>query len=169
MSTELDVDITTAMELVDDTRDAVDDGARQVVEQLTVLAEGAMKAEAPEGGGRETHMRDTITTTFEDGGMTGRVRPTKTTASGIPLVDIVTGDPGPWAAPPPLAPLADWTDAKFGDPEAAFGLQQKIFQDGIDAFPNPFVSRSINRWTGDVEDVAGDEVASALSRAGVMR
>lgn len=166
---ELDVDVDAAIDSLAEAQEATDEAAERMVRQLTVLAEGAMKKEAPEGSGRDVHIRDTIQTTFERDGKRGRVRPTKTTRSGIPLVEIITGDPGPWSAPPPIGPMAEYADAKFGDPSGGWALRWKIFQDGIDAFPDPFVARSVDDWTGDVQQVAGDEVASALGRAGVLR
>lgn len=166
---ELDVDIQGALDRIQATRDVTDDGARRIVRQLTVLAEGAMKGEAPTGGGRETHMRDTITTVFEDDDLTGRVFPTKETDDGRRLADIVTSDPGPWTSPPPIGPLLDWADAKTGDPGIGWYLQDQIFEGGIETFPNPFIERSVDTWRGDVQDVAGNEIAGAMARAGVVR
>lgn len=166
---ELDVDVEPALELLEQTRDATDEGARRMVRQLTVLAEGAMKREVPVGAGRQVHTRETITTRFENDGLTGIVWPTKETDSGIPLAEIITGDPGPWTAPPPIGPLAEYADAKLGSPAGGWGMRQNIFMEGIEAFPDPFIERSVDRWAGDVQDVAGDEVGGALRRAGVLR
>lgn len=166
---ELDVDVQPALEMLKDAQDATDEGARRMVRQLTVLAEGAMKREVPVGSGRDVHTRETITTRFEDDGLTGVVWPTKKTDSGIPLAAIITGDPGPWSAPPPIGPMAEYADAKFGDPSGGWGLRQKIFMEGIEAFPDPFIQRSVDKWRGDVQDVGGDEIAGALGRAGVVR
>lgn len=166
---EVDVDIRGALNRIERTQGTVDEGAKRIVRQLTVLAEGPMKSEAPTGGGRDTHMRDTVTTTFEDDGLTGRVFPSKETAGGRRLADIVTGNPGPWSSKPPADPLLDWADAKTGDPGIGWYLQEQIFEGGIQSFPNPFISRSVDRWRGQVQAVAGDEFGAALSRAGVIR
>lgn len=166
---EIDVDATGALERIQRTQGATDDAAKRMVQQLTVLAEGAMKGEAPTGSGRDTHMRDTVTTTFEDDGLTGKVFPEKTTRGGRHLADIVTGNPGPWTAKPPADPLLDWADAKFGDPGIGWYLRDQIFERGIQSFPDPFISRSVDRWLGDVQNVAGNEVAAAFRRAGVVR
>lgn len=166
---DLNVAMDDAVQRVQDTQNATEDAAEQMVEQLTVLAEGAMKDEAPTGGGRGVHMRDTVTTTFEDDGKTGRVWPTKETSDGDLLASIVTGNPGPWTSKPPADPLLDWADAKLGDPGIGWYLRDQIYQHGIQSFPDDFIDRSVDRWLGDVQDVAGAEVSAAFARAGAVR
>lgn len=165
----LDVDTDQAVAAIQEARESTKDAAEDMVRQLTVLAESEMKAEAPTGAGRGEQLRNSITTTFE-GDAKASVRPTKTTRSGIPLADIIV-DGADWDAsnPPPLAPLSHWTRAKWGDgsTSAAARLRHSLVRNGTDA--NPFVDRSLDGWTGQVEQVAGAEVAAALGRAGVLR
>jgi hypothetical protein len=160
---ELDIDVDGATRALDRIQDSVPDAGRSAVRQLTVLAEGAMKREAPEGAGRQAHLRDTIRTEFDRGGLQGLVRPQKKVSDGIPLVEIlVNGASWDPDSPPPLAPLQEWTAAKWGDGsvEAAAILRNHLVEEGMD--PNPFVARSIRDWQDQVEDIAGRAVRDEL-------
>lgn len=161
----MNVDVDEATSALQDIQGSLPDAGKRSVRQLTVLAEGAMKEEVPEGSGRDVHTRDTIETEFDRGGLRGTVRPTKKTNSGIPMADIITGDPSwTWDDPPPIPPLFDWVQAKWGATEvgAAFALQWHLVENGVETFPNPFVDRSIRKWEDQVEAVAGRAVRDEL-------
>lgn len=161
--TEVNVDASAARRAMGDLQDSLPDAGKRSVKQLSVLAEGAMKEQAPEGAGRQAHLRETIRTSFQGGGMRALVRPHKKTQSGIPLVDILV-DGASWDAsnPPPLGPLREWTAAKWGDGSmsAAAKLRHHLVEEGMD--PNPFVARSIEQWSDRVEEVAGRAVRDEL-------
>lgn len=163
----LGVDTGNARRVIDDAGDAIDDGAWSAVRQLAVLAEGAMKDEAPEGAGRDKHLRDTVDTRFMRQSLVANVGPRKRADDGVLLAKyIVEGtDPSSYTEePPPIAPLMDWAAAKLGDSSAAWALQQSIFEGGHDTLPNDFVNDSLDQWENQVEAVAGDQVRDALSR-----
>lgn len=161
---EVEVDIEDALHTVHKLRDAVPDAGEEAVDQLVILAEGAMKEQAPEGAGRQDHLRDTIRGVSSDDGLKATVRPHKRTRDGIPLVDIIV-DGADWdkEQPPPLAPLQEWTGAKWGEPtiQAAAILRNHLVEEGTD--PNPFVAESVEQWEGQVERVAGRAVAEELT------
>lgn len=160
---EVSVDASDTVTAMDRLRESIPDAGEEVVDQLAVLAESHMKREAPEGAGRVQHLRDTIRAEFNTDGMKAVVRPHKRTESGIPLVEILV-DGADWDPdnPPPLAPLQEWTGAKWGDPSksAAAKLRNHLVTEGMD--PNPFVQRSIQSWNHQVGRVAGQAVASEL-------
>ena len=165
-SVEVTVNVRDAQRSLDAMAEAIDDGATDAVKQLAVLAESHMKAEAPEGSGRDVHLRDTIRTDFDRAGKKAVVRPHKKTSNGIPLVEIVTGNPDwTWENPPPIGPLKDWADAKVGDEGFAYYLQWKLVEQGS-SFPDPFVDRSFQKWASQVEDIVDANLDSALDRAG---
>jgi len=164
---DLEVSVADAVQELRDGSDAVDQGAERAVRQLAVLAEGAMKDEAPEGAGRDQHLRDTVDTRFRRGGKRANIGARKRTNDGRLLAEIVVEgtDPSSYTLddPPPVEPLMDWADAKLGDPDAAWAIRRSIAQTGHETLPNPFVARAFEDWSDQVEDVAGEAVRDALS------
>lgn len=163
---ELNVNADGAVRAMRQLQDDIPDAGERAVRQLSVLAEGAMKREAPEGAGRNRHTRDTIRTTFDRGGKKATVRPHKRTESGIPLVEILVNG-ADWSPdnPPPLAPLQEWTAAKWGDGSiaAAAQLRNHLVEEGTD--PDPFVARSVRDWEDQVGQIAGDAVREEIGGA----
>jgi len=163
---EIDVDADAAKALVQSWEDAVDDGAMDAANALAVLAENAMRREAPEGAGKNPpSLRDSIDTKPEGRSKKKTVQPFKRTREGWLLVRAVVGQP---SAPtytderPPPGPLLEWARAKLGDEQAGWAVRESIFQSGHESFPDPFVDRSMNEWENTVEQVAGDAVRDAL-------
>lgn len=161
----LAIDAERAVEQFDDMGDQIDDGASRTVRQLSVLAEGPMKKEAPEGTGRNRHMRDTIDTKFRRDGLTANVGARKRTQDGGLLAEIIVEgtDPESYDTQPPYGPLVAWADAKLGDPGIGYYLAEKIGRGGHETLPNPFVDRSLQQWENQVEGLAGESIAAALS------
>lgn len=160
------VDADDAKRAVKAWNDAVGSGGKRAVGALAVMAEDAMKAEAPEGSGFEPpSLRDSIDTVPDGPSDKKTVQPFKRTRKGWLLVHAVVGNP---RAPrynrkrPPAEPLIDWAEAKLGDPGLGWYLQDKIFREGQKTFPNRFVDRSIKQWEAEAEDVAGKAVRDAL-------
>lgn len=164
---DIDVDVADAVEQMRDGSDAVDTGAERAVRQLAVLAEGALKDEAPEGAGRDRHMRDSVDTRFRRGGKRANIGPRKRAQDGTLLATyVVEGtDPSSYSLddPPPVEPLMDWADAKLGDPDAAWAIRRSIAETGHETLPNPFVARAFEDWSDQVEDVAGEAIRDALT------
>lgn len=163
-SIALDVDLAEAKRSVDAWEDAVDIGASDAVRQLAVLAEGAMKDEAPEGAGRDTHLRDTIDTRFSRGNKKANVGARKRTSEGWLLANVIVEgtDPGSYDDENPPPPLFDWAAAKLGDPSLGWAVAQSIADDGHESFPDPFVDRSLQQWQDQVEDIAADQIEDAI-------
>lgn len=165
---EIDVDADAAKGAVKDWEDDVDDGAKRAVSAIAMLAEGAMKAEAPEGAGfNAPSLRDSIKTKPPQSTKTKnkRVVPTKRTQDGWLLVRAIVGNPSTPTYTderPPPGPLIDWARAKLGDPSAGWAIREKIYQRGHQSFPNKFVDRSVESWEDTVEQVAGDAVKEAF-------
>lgn len=178
-SIDLELEADEAVAGVRRASENLDEGARDAVDQLTVLAEGAMKAEAPEGAGMpDVHMRSTITTTTEDSeGLRKVVMPRKRTGEGWLLHRAIVGTPSTPSygdAKPPVwpgpsgdaqGPLAEWADAKVGDRNAAWAIANSIADSGHASFPNPFIDRSVRQWRTQVEDIAGSAIADAVEEA----
>lgn len=173
-SVAIDVDIDDAKDVVAQLPDATDEGTTRALRQLTVLAEGAIKKRAPEGAGRDRHLRDTVDTRFSRDGLRASVGPRKRVGDeNILLASILADDPE-WSVenlpggddPMPLAPLQAWTAAKWGDGSvaAAARLAHSLVEDGMESAPNPFVEEAFDAWKGRVEDVAGREVRDSLAR-----
>lgn len=169
----LGLDIQTAIRQMEDLPNAVDDGAASAVRQLAVLAEGAMKAEAPEGAGRDRHMRDSVDTRFPQGrdGKVANVGARKRASDGVLLATyVVEGtDSTSYDVSPEMAAflghqMEDWAAAKVGDPSAAYPIAWSIIRSGHATLPNRFVDRSLAAWEDQVEDVAGEKVQAAMSR-----
>jgi len=167
----LGIDAEDAIRQANDLPDAVDDGASDAVKQLAVLAEGAMKKEAPEGAGADKRMRDTIHTKFRRQGLTANVGARKRTDDGGLLSEIVVEgtDASSYVATPGLVAfladqIEDWADAKLGDESAAYAVAWSIARNGHATLPNDFVDRSLDDWESQVEDVTGDKVRDAMSR-----
>jgi hypothetical protein len=166
---EIDVNAKNAQKTVEDWADATDDGAKRAVSAIAVLAESAMKAEAPEGAGfNNPSLRDSIKTKPPESTKTKnkRVVPTKRTGEGWLLVRAIVGQPSTPTYTdkrPPPGPLIDWARAKLGDPSAGWAIRESIYQDGHESFPDRFVDRSVAVWENEVEQVAGDAVKQALS------
>jgi len=176
-SLDVEVEIDAALRELREDRDALEDGAERALNQLTVLAEGAMKAEAPEGAGVSTHLRDTIRTT-DKRGLKKEVMPHKRTSDGWLLHRAIVGNPATpryGGAKPPVwpgsggdaqGPLAEWARAKLGDRNAAWAIRESIFQSGQASFPNKFIGRSRREWEGQVERIAGRAIENALGSGG---
>lgn len=160
----LAMDVGAAAEQIDELPDAVDDGAADAVQQLAILAEGAMKEEAPEGVSGD--LRDEVDTKFRRNGLTANVGSRQRAADGTLLaIYVVEGtDASSYSTQPPYAPLVEWAEAKLGDPGIGYYLAEQIGQGGHETLPNPFVERSMKKWENDVEDVAGKQVRDAMSR-----
>jgi hypothetical protein len=167
----LGLDLDDAIRQLDDAPGAVDSGAKDAVRQLSVLAEGPMKREAPEGAGRDRHMRDTIDTKFRRRGLTANVGARKRTEDGDLLAEIIVEgtDASSYVPTDGLVgfvgkQMEDWADAKLGDPQAAYPIAYSIVRTGHSTLPNDFVDRSLDDWEDSVEDIAGEQVRDALSR-----
>jgi hypothetical protein len=167
----LGMDLQDAIRDLEDTPDAIESGAKDAVRQLSVLAEGPMKREAPEGAGRDRHMRDTIDTKFRRRGLTANVGARKRTQDGDLLAEIIVEgtDASSYTPSPGLVgflgkQMEDWADAKLGDPQAAYPVAWDIVRTGHSTLPDDFVDRSLDDWEDQVEDVAGEQVRDALSR-----
>lgn len=160
----VDVDIEAALNALDDAPDAVREGGEDTVRQLAVLAEGAQKKEAPEGAGRDVHLRDRIDTRFSRGGLKANVGSRKRAQDGVLLATYVVEGTGPESYDPenPPPPMFDWAAAKLGDASLGWAVAQSIAQDGHDTLPNRYVDRSMEAWEHQVEDVAGQQVRDAL-------
>jgi hypothetical protein len=163
---DVDVDVADAVAVIEAIADEVDAAGAEIVDQLVLLAEGAMKDEAPEGAGiPDVHMRDTIKAT---GRRTRQVvKPRKRTEEGWLLHRAIVGSPSvptwtPESKPPvwqgpdgeARGPLAEWADAKLGDRSAAWAVQQSLVQSGPETLPNRFIDRSVREWQGQVDRVA---------------
>lgn len=162
---ELEVNEDTAEQVVEAWERAVGEGGVDAVGALTVLAESAMKREAPEGAGfNNPSLRDSIDTK-PDSGARRVVMPFKRTREGWLLVRAIVGDP---STPeydderPPPGPILEWARAKLGDESAGWAVRESIYQSGHDSFPDRFVDRSITEWENNAEEIAGEAVRDAL-------
>lgn len=162
-SVELELDLADAIRRFDALPEDIDDGAREAIRQLALLAEGETKKEAPEGAGQDVHMRDTVRTDFDRNGLQARIFASKRVGPGILLAGLVTGafDPS-WDPddPPPVPALMPWAAAKMGDPNAAGAVSQKLVQEGMSE--NPFVDRARENFDQDVLPVAVRQISEAL-------
>lgn len=165
----LAIDAESGIAAFEDAEDAIDDGATDAVHQLAVLAEGAMKAEAPEGTSTPS-LRETIDTKFRRNGLTANVGARKKTQDGGLLAEVIVEgtDTGsypnePWMVRFLGKRLEDWADAKLGDESLGYAVAWGIVRDGHETLPNRFVDRSLDEWEGQVEDVAGQQVREAMS------
>lgn len=152
--------------------DAPEEGGKAAISQLSVLAESAMKDEAPEGSQFSTpSLRDSVEA--RPGGRTLKktIKPWKRTSAGWLLARAIVGNPTTPTytnAPPPIAPILHWTSAKLIPEEdqtieqVAENVRWSIFHEGHETFPNRFVYRSKQRWDDQVEDVAGRAIENAL-------
>lgn len=174
---KVDVDLDDATRAADAWERAVGSGGKSAVSQLSVLAEGAMKQNAPEGAGiPNVHMRNTIQALPEGRTLQKTIMPHKRTQEGWLLVRAVVGNPSTptytTEAPPvwidreggdAQGPLAQWADAKLGDQNAAWAVANAIKERGTQlTFPNPFVRDSFLQWRSEVDDIANSAVEDAL-------
>lgn len=174
---QVEIDAEAGQQAVEAWQDAMREGGKDAVSQLSVLAESAMKQHAPEGVGiPETHMRTTIQALPETRSVQKTVMPLKRTDEGWLLVRAIVGNPSTptytrkrppvWIDTPggdAQGPLAQWADAKLGDQNAAWAIANKIQARGSQAtFPNPFVRDSYRQWQTQVGQVATDAVEDAL-------
>ena len=171
VNNEIDINVDAAAAeraMSEELPDAIDDGVQRAIRQLSVLAESAIKKHAPEGAGRDRHLRDTVDTRFSRGGLRANIGPRKRVGDENILLAAILADDPSWDAddPPPLGPLREWTAAKWGDGSvaAAARLQQSLVEDGMESAPNPFVKEAYDEWKTQVEDIAGREVRDSLSR-----
>lgn len=165
-SIQIEVDAVDAKRVVNAWKRAVGTGGVDAVTALTVLAENAMRREAPEGAGKNNpSLRDSIDTKPEGRAKRKEVMPYKRTREGWLLVRAIVGQP---SAPsytderPPPGPILEWARAKLGDEQAGWAVRESIFQSGHESFPDRFVDRSMNEWETTVEDVAGEAVRDAF-------
>lgn len=163
---EIEVDADSAAAAAERWEEQAEEGGMRAVRAITVLAEGPMKAEAPEGAGKNPpSLRDSIDTKPEGLTREKRVMPFKRTNEGWLLVRAVVGNP---STPtyrderPPPGPLLEWARAKLGDASAGWAIRESIYKDGHESFPNRFVDRSIKEWENTVEQVAGKAVQGAF-------
>lgn len=170
----LDMDLEPAIEAFERLEQSVQPSAARGVSQLAVLAEAAMKKNAPEGAGYDEHLRDTIDTETSRNGLRASVYPTKRTDEGWLLVNAIVGNPTTptyqesvpvWSGPDGDAagPLARWAAAKLGDRNAAWPIAQSWKHGGGQkTFPNPFVRDAYRQWQGQVERTFGDAFFDAM-------
>lgn len=160
----LGIDTGEAARQFDGAPGEIDDAASNAVKQLAVLAEAAMKDEAPEGTSGD--LRDEIDTRFRKDGLTANVGSRKRTDDGGLLAEIIVEgtDSSSYDTQPPYGPLVRWAEAKLGDGGIGYYLAERIGREGHETLPNPFVDRSLDAWEDQVEDVAGQEVRDAMSR-----
>lgn len=173
-SLDVEVDIGGAIRDLESAADAVETGAKDALDQLAVLAESAMKAEAPEGAGTPgVHMRSTIRTSTERGGLKKIVKPHKRTSEGWLLHRAIVGTPltpSYNSQKPPVwsvdgeaqGPLAEWAAAKLGDRNAAWALRESIFESGHATIPNRFIDRSVREWESQADRVADRAIGRAI-------
>lgn len=143
------------------------DAAENVVKQISTLAERHMKEEAPRGAGiPNVNLRTTISAEqVGDDPIQMMVKPRKRTQDGWLLHRAIVGEPSTPTygdTRPPIDPLKQWAGAKLGDPQAAWPIREKIYQEGQRSFPNPFIDRSIERWQNQVQRVSEDAVDEAF-------
>jgi len=164
----LGIDAEDAIRQFDDLDDAVEDGASDAVRQLAVLAEGAMKSEAPEGDTGD--LRDRIDTKFRRQGLTANVGSRKKVDGVLLATYVVEGtDPSSYDVNPGTAAflahqLMGWASAKLGDPQAAYPVAWSIIKTGHKRLPNQFVDRSLDDWEDQVENLTSEKVSDAMSR-----
>jgi len=165
-SIEVEVDVEAAERAAEAWEDDVDRAGKRAVRALTVLAESHMKAEAPEGTGRNNpSLRDSIDTKPESLSKTARVQPFKRTREGWLLVRAIVGNPSTPTYTderPPPGPLLEWARQKLGNAQAGWAVRESIYQSGHETFPNRFVDRSMDEWETEVEEIAGEAVRDAL-------
>lgn len=162
----IDLDKNSAEKMAESWADESDTASKRAVQALTVLAEGPMKAEAPEGTGQNPpSLRDSIDTKPTGLSKSKVVMPFKRTNSGWLLVRAIVGKP---SAPsyddkrPPVDPLIEWARQKLGDPGLGWYLQDKIYREGHETLPNRFVDRSMREWENEAEEVAGEAFRQAF-------
>lgn len=165
-SIEVEVDVEAAKRAAETWENDVGRAGKRAVRALTVLAESHMKAEAPEGTGRNNpSLRDSIDTKPESLSKAARVQPFKRTREGWLLVRAIVGNPSTPTYTderPPPGPLLEWARQKLGDAQAGWAIRESIYQSGHDTFPNRFVDRSMDKWENEVEEIAGEAVRDAL-------
>lgn len=168
---QIDVDVDSAAS--ERWKRLADEGGRDAVDQLGILAERFMKEEAPEGVGiPNVNMRTTIKPKVE-----GRdpyrksIAPRKKTEEGWPLHHAIIEGTTYTDSPPPLDPILAWARAKIVTTtsirEAAQAIRWNIFHHGHSSFPNPFIDRSVKQWEGRAEQIAQDAVDDAFSGGGL--
>lgn len=167
-SLDVDVEIDDAQDVIDQIPDVTDRATTRAIRQLSILAEAAIKERAPEGAGTDTHLRDTVDTRFSRNGLKANIGPRKRVGDEDILLAEILGDHPSWDEdnPPPLGPLREWTEAKWGDGSvaAAARLRNSLVEDGMESAPNPFVEEAFDAWKDQVEDVAGREISEAMAR-----
>lgn len=174
-SIRLDVDVASAIESLEDTQSDIKGGGEDAVEQLAILAEQHMKAEAPEGAGiPDVHMRSTIRPEYQDDGRVAEIQPHKRTDEGWLLHKAIVGNPSvprfSSGKKPPVwveggeaqGPLAEWADAKLNDRNAAWAIRESIAESGHATFPNKFIDRSVAKWRTSVNRIADRAISDAL-------
>lgn len=174
-SISLDVDVGGALEALENEQTNIKVGGEDAVQQLAILAERHMKAEAPEGAGiPDVHMRSTIRPEFSDDGRVAEIKPHKRTDEGWLLHKAIVGNPSTptfdSGSKPPVwseggeaqGPLAEWADAKLNDRNAAWAVRESIAESGHSSFPNKFIDRSVGKWRSSVNRIADRAISDAL-------
>lgn len=168
---EIRFDASSVQEDLRDIEDAFDAGGSRAVNQVALLAEGAMKKEAPEGAGiPDNPLENTIEVRPAGIGPKKKtVMPHKRTREGWLLHRAIVGNPSiPTYTDerPPIPPLLEWVDAKNPIPGVdpltqAFMVANKILSRGTQkTFPNPFIFRSVRQWESEVEKIAAEAIES---------
>jgi hypothetical protein len=149
-----------------------EEGGRDAVDQISILAERFMKEEAPEGVGiPNVNMRTTIKPKVESRDPYRKnIAPRKKTEQGWPLHHAIIEGTSYGSSPPPLDPIMAWARAKIVTTtsirEAAEAIRWNIFHNGHDSFPNEFIDRSVRKWEGRSEQIAQDAVDDAFGSGG---
>lgn len=164
----IEVDMDQAYRSLQSLSDKVDPSSRRMISQLSVLAENAMKKNAPEGAGTNVHLRETVDTEMDRRGKRAKVYPHKRTSEGWLLVRAIVGNPTTptyddeapvWsgAGGEAAGPLARWAAAKLGNRNAAWAIAQSWKGGGgQESFPNPFVRDAYRQFAPEAEDLAAE-------------
>jgi hypothetical protein len=176
---DLEIEVDVPQHAEDRWKRILDDGAEDAVDQLAVLAENHMKAEAPEGVGiPRVNMKTTIKASVRsEDPYTKVVKPHKRTQQGWPLHHVVIEGTDPTSysgAPPPLDPILQWATAKVTPDEGstirevAQNIRWNIYETGHETLPNRFIDRSIRKWEGRTRQIAQDAVDDAFDTGGAI-
>lgn len=163
----LEVEVEPALRELEEIRERMDDSIPVALERMGEVFGDAISREAPRGAGAVGggHMAESVETRFF-GPREIEVQPMKRTQEGWPLVNAVVGNPRTpryTSKRPPIGPLMVWAAAVLGDPGAAWGVRENIFQRGHATFPNPFVDRGFIRARPKAEREGTRIISEAIS------
>jgi len=159
---EIEIQRNRALRDLEELKQDIDEAGKSVANQLAIIAEAAMKREAPEGAGIPDNPLKSTIGVFPPGkgAKIKIVKPTKRTRAGWLLHHGIIGNPSTPTYTderPPIPPLVEWAAAKrSGDPlTEAFKVANSILARGTqETYPNPFVYRSFKNWENSIESVA---------------